>query len=223
MGGLHLRVWHPGPAACLLLHPRGPCLPPIPWLAASSPRASGRAVVERHLADGTLLQNYTAVLEILLRLRQVGAEGCRCRCRGVLLEEPPYPKLTSRRGSVLPPGPQICCAASLAPGEDPSFLSAPHAAAAASAQALDPAALAALVALLRAGLDDECPVCEPLGLLQLLAGRTGAEQGHTPAPQRASFPGASLASGTSSLLTSPPAPTAATCAPAQAWARQKSR
>ena len=48
------------------------CLPAYPptYLPA------GRAVIERHLADNTLLQNYTAVLEILLRLRQVRAACC---------------------------------------------------------------------------------------------------------------------------------------------------
>ena len=39
--------------------------------------AAGRAVIERHLRDGTLLQQYTAVLEILLRLRQVRVQLTR--------------------------------------------------------------------------------------------------------------------------------------------------
>ena len=36
---------------------------------------AGRALVARHLQAGTLLANYTAVLEVLLRLRQVGDWG----------------------------------------------------------------------------------------------------------------------------------------------------
>ncbi len=45
---------------------------------------AGRAVIEQHLRDGTLLQQYTAVLEILLRLRQVGGTCCarHARCVG---------------------------------------------------------------------------------------------------------------------------------------------
>ncbi|EFN54350.1 hypothetical protein CHLNCDRAFT_135608 [Chlorella variabilis] len=82
-------------------------------------QAAGRAIVERHLEEGTLLQNYTMVLEVLLRPRQ------------------------------------ICCHASLAPGEDPSFLAQQPAAGA----KLTPELAAQLVELLRAGLDEECPVC----------------------------------------------------------------
>lgn len=37
---------------------------------------AGREIVQYHLQHGTLLANYTAVLEILLRLRQVWAAGC---------------------------------------------------------------------------------------------------------------------------------------------------
>ncbi|KAI7841955.1 hypothetical protein COHA_004482 [Chlorella ohadii] len=81
-------------------------------------QAAGRAVIEQHLRDGTLLQQYTAVLEILLRLRQ------------------------------------ICCHPDLAPGEDPSFLAQQDA-----PPQLTPEVAAQLVQLLRAGLDDECPVC----------------------------------------------------------------
>lgn len=51
---------------------------------------------------------------------------------------------------------QICCAASLAPGEDPAFLANQ----AQPAQQLTPEVAAQLIELLRAGLDDECPVCE---------------------------------------------------------------
>ena len=57
--------------------------------------------------------------------------------------------------SCAPPVPQICCHASLAPGEDPSFLAQQPAAGA----KLTPELAAQLVELLRAGLDEECPVC----------------------------------------------------------------
>lgn len=80
---------------------------------------AGQRIVGAHLAASTLLQNYTAILEIILRLRQ------------------------------------ICCHAGLVPQEDPTFsaqLQAPSA-------ALTPEAQAALVALLKAGLEEDCPVC----------------------------------------------------------------
>lgn len=65
---------------CAARLPQGaPAKGPANWhlhcsqLTRLSPAAAaGRAVIEQHLRDGTLLQQYTAVLEILLRLRQVG-------------------------------------------------------------------------------------------------------------------------------------------------------
>ncbi|KAL4458507.1 hypothetical protein ABPG75_013372 [Micractinium tetrahymenae] len=80
---------------------------------------AGRRIIQQHLNEGTLLTNYTMVLEILLRLRQ------------------------------------ICCHASLAPGEDPTFLAQQSPA---SAQ-LTPELAAQLQALLKEGLEEDCPIC----------------------------------------------------------------
>lgn len=77
---------------CAARLPQGaPAKGPANWhlhcsqLTRLSPAAAaGRAVIEQHLRDGTLLQQYTAVLEILLRLRQVGGTCCarHARCVG---------------------------------------------------------------------------------------------------------------------------------------------
>ncbi len=47
--------------------------------------AAGRTVVARHLEDGTLLRNYTRVLEIILRLRQI------CDAASLCTASPPDP------------------------------------------------------------------------------------------------------------------------------------
>jgi SWI/SNF-related matrix-associated actin-dependent regulator of chromatin subfamily A3 len=84
--------------------------------------AAGRGLVSRMLAEGTLLLNYTSVLEVLLRLRQ------------------------------------ICCDPALVLQDEPSFAQSLHAQHA-HLDALPPDVVRQLVELLRAGLDDECPIC----------------------------------------------------------------
>ncbi|KAG7669835.1 hypothetical protein Ndes2437B_g06024 [Nannochloris sp. 'desiccata'] len=52
--------------------------------------SSGRAIVARHLSAGTLMSNYTAILEIILRLRQI----C-CDASLVSSNEPSFASLTA--------------------------------------------------------------------------------------------------------------------------------
>lgn len=51
---------------------------------------SGRAIVARHLSAGTLMANYTAILEVILRLRQI----C-CDASLVSSDEPSFASLTA--------------------------------------------------------------------------------------------------------------------------------
>jgi hypothetical protein len=86
-------------------------------------------VIERHLADNTLLQNYTAVLEILLRLRQVRAACCACcpQCaqhdKALRLASVSQLRIMPAHTAARPLACylQICCHASLAPGDVPAF------------------------------------------------------------------------------------------------------
>lgn len=88
---------------------------------------AGRALVSHMLAEGTLLLNYTSVIEVLLRLRQ------------------------------------ICCDPSLVMQDEPKFAQlhisqSPHAKHS-DQRVLPLHVMRELVDLLRAGLEDECPIC----------------------------------------------------------------
>jgi hypothetical protein len=119
---------------------------------------SGRALVDAHLRANTLLQNYTAVLEVLLRLRQVRAGACSSTATVNAASVVGGRVATSLPGDAFwhcvsapplpcPCRPQICCDASLAPGDDPTSLAQQ----AGGASKLTPELAAQLVELLRAG------------------------------------------------------------------------